>query len=366
MTIPLLRRRKQASSSGGGGDPAPSPPTNRRLLTTGYDGDYVTHWDIDDPSEAFDPISSRFGGTALNTAQAIGKLSGRSFVLVGTDISVNVILYEMDGDGVLGAAVDTIVDINYNDCRDIYEDGDYFYAIFRDDDYLGIFAPDDYDTPTALVEVGAYDGAVSGGLGGPQQLCWSSSGRYLYAPCWDDNLLEVIDVQTPASPSRVGTGFAITGINNPNGICRIGDVLFMSFQGATSVVAIDVSTEAAPDTTPLGTLVDAVEFASITDLIALKDGKHIATRGNGKVQIINVEDPASMSIVGEFTIPSASGRMRGGVDSYDGYIYVATGDDDSVLVIDAHTDPTTPAEINDHNDATRLNDARGMWYFEVE
>lgn len=306
------------------------------------------------------------GGSSLNTATTPCKLSGTNCAMSGTDIAGYVKLLSIIDD-VVDGSVDSILDVNYSDPRAALEDGTYFYFIFRDDNYFGVFVPDDPDLPTSLSEHGALDGTTSF-LDGPQSMCWSASGRYIYVPCWNGDLLEIVDVDDPSSPARVGTGFAPTGISNPTGCCRVGDVLFLIYQDTNTVAAIDVSTENSPNLTPLGTLVDAVNIVNARALIPLLDPDYIGITLDDAFGVIDVSDPSSMSLVGQVAIPAepATGQWPvGGAEASDGRVYVPCGDDDSVQIIDP-SDPSDPVILGELQDSMRLNDCRGIWYYEDE
>lgn len=327
------------------------------VAVTGKNDDRVTLYDVTNPAAIVELGSVTHAD--LNTVQALVKV-GDNALLASNDDEGKVVLIDItDREAPVYKA--TIQDLNYSDIRHMITDGTRAYATARNDDYLAVLVPD-LVTPQ-ITELGSYDGGVSGGLDGPAQMCFSASGRYLYVAVIDDGGVDVIDLDDPSSPVRVGS-FLIAGSSVTTGVCRVGTTLFVVSQGNDTVYAVDVSTEDAPDT---GSPLSSVTHADLNTCRYAQPsaaGGHIYVTPSilltGDFVVIDVSSPAAIARVGSVALPSDGGMHAVGVDDL---VFVPCGNDDSLQAIDA-SNPAGPFIAGEVVDDTRLEHAYTAIFFE--
>lgn len=323
------------------------------LAIASHDGDQISIWNVDDPTT---PVLVGDTGAlgVLNTCLSIVKVG--DVLLANSDLNNRITQIDISDPANPVAGTDEAVDIDYSSGRyPVAKDDTYGIFPFRDDNYFAVFEPDLDEA--VWTEHGGYDGDSSGGMDGPQQAVMSSSGRYCYVNCFDDDLVEIMDLDDPSSPTRVGTGFAVTGLTGPVGLARVGTTLFTS--GGGTIYACTLDAEDDINLTPI----DSIAVAGIRTMFPSTDGDYLICHDNSTpaIVVVDISDPSNMVERGSVSLPASvpeGGNVQ--VDS-DGICYIPCGDDDSVQIIDFGSDPDNPVILGEIQSG--LNDARGIWFW---
>jgi len=169
------------------------------------------------------------------------------------------------------------------------------------------------------------------------------------------NKMARFDLTTPSAPSYV-TGFTSSSfIDRPYTVVVVGSYAFVRATDDNAISSVDISSGLSADTKN----VDATYFASYGGM-AVIDSTHIivtSTTGNS-VSIVDVSDPAALSVVGSVT--DASDLLRASAVIVDGdYAYVRSGRGfatpygDYLTVIDIST-PSSPTVAGSVHDSSVL------------
>lgn len=152
-----------------------------------------------------------------------------------------------------------------------------------------------------------------------------SSNWYAFVVSQDDNSLSVFDVETPASPSLSGS---IQTLNGAHSICGQGDYVYISACDDGDLKVVDVSTPASPSV--VGTKSDigrpmGVYYKELSSMKFIFTADYL----NDGVKVINVDTPAS---------PAKAGSISGtGIPNYLDGIHSIVADDSYAYAV-SYTD----------------------------
>ncbi|HVV39415.1 MAG TPA: immunoglobulin-like domain-containing protein [Candidatus Paceibacterota bacterium] len=173
----------------------------------------------------------------------------------------------------------------------------------------------DVSNPASVTQVGALS---AGAVGHPLSL--ALSGRYLVVPDSNTAMVNIVDVGNPAAPTIVSsytTGGAATAVAVQGKYAYIGD------QGDGSIYVEDISNPYKPvSVSSLGgfvgpqTIYISGRYAYVADIA-------------GGLYIVNISNPASLSIAGQ-----KSGTGYYGVSVAGDYAYVVSGSGGAMQVLD--------------------------------
>jgi hypothetical protein len=192
-------------------------------------------------------------------------------------------------------------------------------------------------------------------LNGPEDLL--IIGNYAYVPCRDGATLTVVDISNPMNPF-VASVFTDADLTQGMGIAANGSTLFLtswhnhkliSINGTNPLALVKISSITIGNTDPGG---DPDELRKV----AYQSGYCFCTHVyDAKLYIVNVSDPANMSITSSLAIPE--GAFAVAVSG--NYAYVAgftigggsTTESTKVNVVD-HSTKASPSVVKTLTDAT--------------
>lgn len=310
--------------------------TNKIFFVSNNTGDSVVLIDCTDV-EAPVPISS-ISGVNFNTCSGVVVDEVNKLCFVASTANDEVVCFEYS-DPFLPTETD-----NFDSTDDALMNAPYGIAIDTtnsriwvanqgDDSVVGI----SYTTGGIMSSVGSVADAVN--LNGATGIALNEDGTYAYVTCNDGDLLTVVDLSTPATPSVAGQTSGST-INNPAKIVyaqALGHVFFTNYgSNGTRVVAVDVSTPATPTETSSVNFGNANPDNSYSHGGLTYDGGllYMSCGRQDYVVILNVSEPANMvtlSLIqntGIFTNPL---ELHYDVDSNN--MFLLDGDDDKLVVL---------------------------------
>ncbi len=159
------------------------------------------------------------------------------------------------------------------------------------------------------------------------------SGQYAYVLDDSNGYMDVVDISNPHAPSVVGT---VVGFTGPVSIYVSGHYAYVTDANSLTLSVIDVSNPTAPNLigSPL----------SLTAPLFIYVSGHYAyvTESGGSMDIIDVSNPYSLSIVGTAT---GLGSLDGNVYVSGRYAYVTnTASSGDMYVVDV-SNPVSPSTV---------------------
>jgi hypothetical protein len=183
-----------------------------------------------------------------------------------------------------------------------------------------------FEDPENLTLIGHTMGWVSGGVPGVDY-CYAQAvdveDNYLYivdygpfAPDEDTYGLYIIDITDPANPNLLNRFQNLTASDYPQDV-KVRDGIVYIADGNGGVDVVDVFDPMNP--VVLG-YVDLIDGS--TGITLEGDYAYVSEYILGGLQIVDISDPSSPALVGWY---QPSGCFALGVDSYNGFVYIADG-----------------------------------------
>lgn len=332
----------------------------RYLAAAGYGYNGVTIYDVTDPGSPSELGTVVNSAGELNSPWGLAKYVDQPYLLAAQAPAVGGVSLIDVSDVENPAVVDDLNSSNYNDGRYAYghPDGDHAIATFRADSYLGIFLRGE-----TVTEAGAYDDAIGGSMASPQGMIINAAGTIVYVAAGFDDGITVIDISTIASPSLAQL-CAFTGGNNPVGVCLNGDEDVVFVSQPSTIFALDAGYSTGSPTALVTTPLDSLATTGTGPRCIRVYGNYLfAFASDPLIESINVADPEAMALADTLAvggIPAGAGQFDISADGQ--YLYVPTGTDDSVDIIDI-SDPTNMSLAGTINDVTKLDNCRAVAYW---
>lgn len=332
--------------------------TTRYIAATSHDSDKLRIYDVTNPASV--SLVGEATNSELNTVQAVIKIG--DYLLTGSGAESRLCLFDIS-DLENPTLVDNILDIDYSNIQGFMYDGTYIYASARDDDFFIVLSIN--ETLGTIVVEGELDGTVGAEHDQPWPGVFSSSGDYLYvglAGAIDG--VGVMDIRNPAAPVVNGE-FDLAEALFVYDVARNGDKLFLgNFDG---IISMELTNETTVNTTILQELTvpqvdDANQLTLLSSAANRLAGCGRNSSGTVYFFVLDISNPANMSVVGSVAIPAEGYSMA--LSDDEQFAYIACFDDNTLQIIDMSNlaSPSIEAEIDGGLD---FQDLRGVTYWEV-
>lgn len=209
--------------------------------------------------------------------------------------------------------------------------GNYAYVVSNTSDAVVVI---DISTPAAPSRSGQITGGANY-LTFVRGIAHVVDGNYIYVVSKDDDSFVIIDISTPAAPVKVGQLLGAGNyLDQANSVAVQGNYAYVTGNVSKALVVIDISTKASP--TRVGQITGAGNYLDSPRGIAVSGSyAYVVCDTQNSLAIFDVSTPSSPSFVGE--IHTAAGNYLGAARDVvvDGdYAYVASYGYNGMAIID--------------------------------
>lgn len=173
-------------------------------------------------------------------------------------------------------------------------------------------------------------------------------GNFCYTTATTTDRLTVTNVTNPAAPVFAGTISSSTSLDQPGRIVKDGNFCYVTSIADSRLTAVNVSNPAS---------MSIAGFVAVSANAVIKDGNTCYVSGSGVMYVVDVTNPAAMTVTGSVLEATQLGASTDLVKSGN-TVFVVTNSD-RITSVDVTT-PATPVIISSLLDNVQLDQAQGV------